>query len=527
MQKTLRIFRKDTRHLWPEILLTLALTLGFALTEHYLWPTFSSISGAGVYRTLTMWINVLMPIAWWLLIARAVHDESLVGDLQFWVTRPYGWQRVLTAKLLFLAAFILVPFLLAQCYLLHQAGLHPLAVLPGLLLKLLILFAFLLLPLLALSTVTASLTRMLLVFIGFFIYLGLATYFSTLILPNSPPWTPGTGSSNLEWFALLLPVTGAVVTLLQYARRRTLLSSGILVGLVLVLTGVLIAATRIHGDINAFPLITVGQSAPMQVSFNPNPPTTPQTLEQLNENLNGFYRSDSMATRIDLPMLVSSIAPGHAVQVEGISDHLQSEEIPQTDDRWHMTSVIYTPGPQPAHPIFQSVLIPEDTLRKSHGKPFTIGLAYAVNDYVAEIPTIIPYAVGPIDIPQNGHCTSTKYSSLDCQYALKSPDFTLVTWKFQQTCGTTSPADLNQQQWIGDNEPFLNPEFNPVAMHTSFQTSTASKTQPYVHLCPGSPITFTRYHLLSRHRIEVTLPPLDPKQYILKADANPNPDPDE
>ena len=81
----------------------------------------------------------LVPVSWWLLISRAVHAEALVGDRQFWITRPYEWKSLLAAKLLFLAIYIYASILLAQCALLRAAGFHPLSYMPGLLYNLLLL----------------------------------------------------------------------------------------------------------------------------------------------------------------------------------------------------------------------------------------------------------------------------------------------------------------------------------------------------------------------------------------------------
>ncbi len=88
----------------------------------------------------------MLPILWLVLIARLIHDEALVGDQQFWLTRPYTWSALLAAKLLFLVLFVFVPFLVMQCYLLAHAGLNPLASIPGLLLNLLYLILICFLP---------------------------------------------------------------------------------------------------------------------------------------------------------------------------------------------------------------------------------------------------------------------------------------------------------------------------------------------------------------------------------------------
>src|SRR4051812_14736603 len=100
MQQALHIFRKDVRFLRLPIAIALALTAAFA------W------SRSGKPATpLQQPITILLILAWCYLAAAAVYKETLVGDRQFWVTRPYRWTSLLAAKALFLLAFIHVPLL--------------------------------------------------------------------------------------------------------------------------------------------------------------------------------------------------------------------------------------------------------------------------------------------------------------------------------------------------------------------------------------------------------------------------------
>jgi len=97
MNQTLHIFKKDARRLWPEILISLALTAGLVLTVPFKWANLNSSQsnylGPSVAQLLAYFIELLVPVSWWLLIARCIHSERLVGDRQFWITRPYEWPR--------------------------------------------------------------------------------------------------------------------------------------------------------------------------------------------------------------------------------------------------------------------------------------------------------------------------------------------------------------------------------------------------------------------------------------------------
>src|ERR1035438_1019868 len=133
MKQVLHIFAKDVRHLWGEGLRSLVITAAFAWIYPTHWlvaATFwagrhsqyaSSYSPYSV-EILARILMGLVPVSWWLLISNLVHSEKLVGDRQFWLTRPYEWKKLLAAKLLFVAAYLYLPFLLMQCILLARAG---------------------------------------------------------------------------------------------------------------------------------------------------------------------------------------------------------------------------------------------------------------------------------------------------------------------------------------------------------------------------------------------------------------------
>ena len=131
MMESLHIFRKDVRHLWRDLCAYAVLLIAFGVVSELMWmPT--SITSMYL-EMLSSLLTALLPMSWLFLITRAVHDESLVGDQQFWVTRPYRWTSLLGAKLLFATLCVALPFLLVQAALLLYAGLNPLTALPGLL----------------------------------------------------------------------------------------------------------------------------------------------------------------------------------------------------------------------------------------------------------------------------------------------------------------------------------------------------------------------------------------------------------
>jgi hypothetical protein len=219
------IFRKDARHLWVEILISLALQAALGVLYPRQWRN-SSFHGATSSSFMGLLSSpdafsgiliVLIPISWWVLLARLVHEERLVGNTQYWITRPYQWPLLLSAKLLFVGTFVYLPFVIVQCILLRAAGFNPFAQAPGLIFNAVLLTGILVLPLMALSVLTSNLARMTLVILGIVVYVaGLATFANlTPRLASSPSLI-----SNSMGFVVVVSGAAAVIVV-QYARRRT------------------------------------------------------------------------------------------------------------------------------------------------------------------------------------------------------------------------------------------------------------------------------------------------------------------
>ena len=106
MRLTLHILEKDTRRLWWQIAVTFVLLAALARMDA---ERADFIPGPA-----EGWLTLLLLAAWGFLLALLVLEEPLVGDRQFWITRPYRWPALLAAKLVFAALFIHFPSLLAH-----------------------------------------------------------------------------------------------------------------------------------------------------------------------------------------------------------------------------------------------------------------------------------------------------------------------------------------------------------------------------------------------------------------------------
>ncbi len=234
MKQILHIFVKDARHQWLEILISLAATLALVFTCSSRWrtgamsyPVLASFGHWGSASNLPDILVLIVPLSWWLLISPVIHEEKLVGDRQFWITRPYDWKKLLAAKVLFLIVFLYIPLLLAQGAMLARAGFSPFTSLRGLLYDSLGLTCALVLPLVALATVTKNFARMTLAVLGAFVCLITIAALSS----NAPPDRVAIRYATQIFFCIALSFCTAVV-ILQYARRNAKVSWILLVLLV-------------------------------------------------------------------------------------------------------------------------------------------------------------------------------------------------------------------------------------------------------------------------------------------------------
>src|SRR5882672_3547232 len=107
MSKILHIFKKDIRRHWLEILISLALLALYTRRELHLWQNSSDMFFSSPFSFLLSgsYIPFFLALSWVFLILRVVHSETLVGDRQWWVTKPYQWWQLLLAKLFFIFVF--------------------------------------------------------------------------------------------------------------------------------------------------------------------------------------------------------------------------------------------------------------------------------------------------------------------------------------------------------------------------------------------------------------------------------------
>jgi hypothetical protein len=224
MRQAFHILRKDARRFRYQICMLAALTAAFA------WSTIvNDPYTPGALANYLHLASAILPITWWPIMCVLIQDEPLVGDRQFWVTRPYSRWSLLAAKALFIVLFMNVPLLIAGFVILAAAGFQPLAYLPELLWMQLLLVGTLVVPTLALASITRGLMQCVLAMLGIVTcFVVLAIVFSDAGQLNGHPMY---SSGGIAWAASLMSnvtllVPALVILVLQWRMRRRWIAIG-------------------------------------------------------------------------------------------------------------------------------------------------------------------------------------------------------------------------------------------------------------------------------------------------------------
>src|SRR5271157_4677246 len=148
MSQVWHIFKKDARCLRGEIAVVASLAAIFAFADRY-----------GIYQGSEVAFGALLALFAAYLIARVVHAEAIPGDRQFWITRPYRWSSLLSAKLLFILAFVSLPIVFAQLFIVITDGFSLGSIMPGLLWSQVLILVVVALPIACIAAVTRNLSQ--------------------------------------------------------------------------------------------------------------------------------------------------------------------------------------------------------------------------------------------------------------------------------------------------------------------------------------------------------------------------------
>lgn len=484
MSQILHIFRKDTRRMWLELLLSMLVMATMVWLYPSEWQVAGGASERGRTNNYVLILTILLTVSWWLLIARAVQAEALVGEQQFWITRPYEWWKLLATKVLFVAAWIGVPYTAAQLYLLHVGGFPALVYSSGLLANLGLLAVVLLVPMFAMAAVTSNFARLALSALGVLIVVFVFQYV-THDLPNSG-YTASMPYRNVFQIPLLFAGCAAAIGL-EYATRRTWIARGLLLAVPALMAVSAYAYSRQYLVDRAYPRPGSG-AAPVNIRLDKQPTAT-----------RSFAGEDYTNFALDY----SGVAAGTALFGDDFKFTIVGADGSQWTSPWQSIEDRFVPGQGEQREGLNLMMRPEVYERYKQG-PVTLRITFALTRYQADAVMNTVYPERETAIPGIGMCAPqrTRTQSLYCRAPLGGPQLTRMTVDWSsipcELPQPTSDAASHGDQWLVRDGPtfFLNSVWN---MDLWF-----GDERSHTHVCPGSPLTVTHYHPLDRTQMEVT-----------------------
>jgi hypothetical protein len=504
MKQIVHIFRKDLRHHWPEVLVSLALLIGFTWDEPGQWlPEREMIPESRVRAFLYGSLLVLLVLSWGLLIVRVIQSERLAGDRQYWITRPVEWKKLLAAKLLFIGGFVDSPLLLAQLILLKEAGfkLAP-SYVPELLWLHLGLILFCVLPVTALATVTTTISQVVLALLAIGVYVaGIAT-----ISAYVPSAGFSTGSDTLQIMILVGLCLVAVVW--QYAQRETNRSRallGIAAGMILILVIATPYRTLVAYE---YPQLRAAELRPVQLVFNPAKPPTPEVVPNKKKDVD-----------IQIPLLVSGIAEDSTVVADGKMVTLEAPDGSSWSSGWEWAGIHLQANSQRTLLDFE---VNKKDFERMKSSPVKVRISLAVTVFHNIDTSLVVAKDGEFAVPNAGLCSiAQRYgtsNALRCRYPIRSPTMLVKITSSTATCsapeGKAPPSGLTAHYWSKSSDA---PPFSPVQEENidfwNWEGAPDDTESP--GLCPGTPLTFSTREAIQRTGMELEMDGLHLADYRL------------
>jgi hypothetical protein len=484
IQQTLHILRKDLRHLAPEISISISLVALFAWIAPAAWPGYISkmaYPGAqfGAPQMMGGFLHALIPISWLVLISRCVHDESLVGDKQFWVTRPYTWYSLLGAKLIFVLTVICLPLLATQIFLVHYAGLPILASLASLLLNIGAIFLLFLVPFLVLASVTSSFGPLVLLVLGGVLYIGLVGLVATY-LSGAHAIPPYASAGCVVLLALIL--IGALVY--QYIERKTGQSQLIVLATPIVLAALFLILPAGFLFTHAYP--TGGDiSAKMDLDSMRQQPSSGSLLHVVGN----YVLSLPLETG---PGPATTLLSGRALQLE-----LASASGFHWSSPWQGFSDVVGAGES----LQVNVMVPQAVIDSIGAETVKLQLTLALNRLQLDTPVNFALAESDHTFPGVGVCSlvgDTGFGAPVCRSAMRAPMAFVETQVQDVPCGFEvngpQPAPRAARVVMAPQQPWF--AFDPVnAQGWRLNVAGDSGEGAHMHaICAGAPVKLTPTH---------------------------------
>src|SRR5882762_5642281 len=502
MRQILHILRKDGRRHWPEILTSLVL-LGL-FTHLYLHPWQNSSYSFFFGRPLSLrgTITPVLILFWCFLILRVIHSENLIGDRQWWMTKPYVWWKLLIAKLLFVLLVICVPLFLIQLYFLHYHGFPVFRNVSAVFGSQIGLALVLFLPGLVLAALTKSLGQAFLTVVGIFLAL-LALSWLTNGFSGGKMAGPSRLSDATQFVVYSLCITG--VLLWQFAYRRTWQARGIVcLCVVFVVVIANIASDEKYVE-NEYPLVE-GDRAPAIVS-----------LRSFNLHAVGIWPELLSDMPLQIPLKISGIAEKSVVLFQGMKLTLTTPDGVAWTRGWRTVYSDAWPEDERHDVSYEMKRKDYERLKNSSVR---VQIELALSQYVEDQPRVLVLSTAPFSDEKLGTCRINPPSAsyLECLKPFASPGFIASFDAQQSACASDdNPSKANiQHSWSYPNEhDFAEPGISPITDYSIYFRSGvplvssdkfSEGTKHPQRLCSGTKIEIADPKLKQRFRVKLDAP---------------------
>lgn len=419
MRQALHIFKKDVRHLWIEIAVAITVVVAFTFTgaRRALWLVDPTTNRTAAW---TM-VLILLPLTWWTLIARVIHGETLPGDRQFWITRPYSWKSLLGAKALFILAFINLPMFLADIAIVRAYGLHPLrAELPGLLWSQVLLAIVFVLPIAALSALTGGFVQLILSILApCAIALAVAIVVPEVVLGG---FWGGSEWIRAYYVFLVISLAAPAILVWQYATRRTTTAR------ILAIASAILAVLGIA-------LIPWSAAFKIQSWFSKR--SVEQPLAHVDSDSSGKWLTQAVMergdrVRVELPLNVTALPPGMSAKPEGFSVQLEAPD----GTVWHTDQGLVSDAGNMGQEFSLHFTLDGAFYKQIKDEPMRVrGSLYLTilgNRQTARLPFGDSVLVPSVGVCEAGGGANRQSYFLMCSSAFRSPPV-LVSYRFMQS----------------------------------------------------------------------------------------------
>jgi len=372
--QALHILQKDVRGLRVELAIVAALNVAFVWAHiKAAAPGIEELSHTSMLAYLT---SALLAMGWWFLIARAIHEEALPGDRQFWVTRPYEWKQLLGAKLLFVLAFVNAPLLAAQIVILAATGYASPGGLPRLLWMQLTVTLVVLVPAFAMGAVTRSFAQLILFVLGLIasVYFLLSGgHAGGIVFIGGRGWLDNA-------IIVMAMAAGAALAVLQQYRRRT-------------------AAARLVGAATLTAITALYLFVPASLSYTSNAwifrqPEAAAVSVSFGQPIVPDRVPDPWGVPVDFPCTFAKVPTGESTHVEAADATFEGSS--------GLRRSALISGPQQP-PGYQRFWFDRDSYRRLAGKP----IAFHATLYITlQKPAKWPLPDGRVTaLPGSRRCT--------------------------------------------------------------------------------------------------------------------------